>query len=98
MKLFRPAGAEKDRLFLVTKRHHAMILEVENSPDGGKDFEIVTRAYGDVRDRIGKKSQTGTIAVAEWSQFYQQDQVLMILPVQNQTRETDSSHVGLGWC
>ena len=65
MKLFRPAGAEKDRLFLVTKRHHAMILEVENSPDGGKDFEIVTRAYGDVRDRIGKKSETGTIAVID---------------------------------
>jgi DNA damage-binding protein 1 len=28
MKLFRPAGAEKDRLFIVTKKHHAMILEV----------------------------------------------------------------------
>ena len=65
MKLFRPAGAEKDRLFLVTKRHHAMILEVENAADGGKDFEIVTRAYGDVRDKIGKKSETGTIAVID---------------------------------
>ena len=48
-----------------------MILEVENSPDGGKDFKIVTRAYGDIRDRIGKKSETGTIAVAELSYFYQ---------------------------
>ena len=28
MKLFRPAGAEKDRLFIVTRKHHAMILEV----------------------------------------------------------------------
>ena len=65
MKLFRPAGAEKDRLFLVTKRHHAMILEVEQGPDGSKDFEIVTRAYGDVRDKIGKKSETGTIAVID---------------------------------
>ena len=65
MKLFRPAGAMKDRLFLVTKRHHAMILEVEQGPDGSKDFEIVTRAYGDVRDKIGKKSETGTIAVID---------------------------------
>ena len=43
MKLFRPAGAEKDRLFVVTKRHNAMILEVENSEDGSNNFDIVTR-------------------------------------------------------
>merc|ERR1719245_339566 len=42
-----------------------MILEVEQGPDGSKDFEIVTRAYGDVRDKIGKKSETGTIAVID---------------------------------
>jgi len=65
MKLFRPAGAQRDRLFLVTKRHHAMILEAETSESGGKDFEIVTKAYGDVRDKIGKKSETGTIAVID---------------------------------
>ena len=64
MMLFRPAGAEKDRLFLVTRKFHAMILEVEVGPNG-KDFEIVTKAYGDVRDKIGKKSETGTIAVID---------------------------------
>ena len=62
MKLFRPLGAEKDRLFIVTKKHHAMILEVEGE---GASFEIVTRAYGDVRDKIGKKSETGTLAVID---------------------------------
>ena len=62
MKLFRPAGAEKDRLFIVTKKHHAMILEVEGE---GASFDIVTRAYGDVRDKIGKKSETGTLAVID---------------------------------
>merc|ERR1719350_464316 len=64
MMLFRPAGAEKDRLFLVTRKFHAMILEVEADANG-KDFEIVTKAYGDVRDKIGKKSETGTIAVID---------------------------------
>ena len=64
MMLFRPAGAEKDRLFLVTRKFHAMILEVEADPNG-KDFEIVTKAYGDVRDKIGKKFGTGTIAVID---------------------------------
>ena len=43
MKLFRPAGAEKDRLFIVTRRHHAMILEVESNGDGPNNFDIVTR-------------------------------------------------------
>ena len=54
MKLFRPAGAKKDRLFITTKRQQAMILEVESSSGDSSDFEIVTRAYGDVRDKIGK--------------------------------------------
>ena len=55
MKLFRPAGAEKDRLFITTKRQQAMILEVQSTPAGDiNDFEIVTKAYGDVRDKIGK--------------------------------------------
>jgi len=65
MKLFRPAGAEKDRLFIVTRRHNAMILEVESNGDGPNNFDIVTRAYGDVRDKIGKKSETGTLAVID---------------------------------
>ena len=39
-------------------------LEVEVGPNG-KDFEIVTKAYGDVRDKIGKKSETGTLAVID---------------------------------
>ena len=53
MKLFRPAGAKKDRLFITTKRHQAMILEVQTSVGDINDFEIVTKAYGDVRDKIG---------------------------------------------
>ena len=43
MKLFRPAGGEKDRLFIVTRRHNAMILEVESNGDGPNNFDIVTR-------------------------------------------------------
>ena len=60
MKFFRPKNANKDRLFIVTQRHNAMILEV-NEADG----EIVTKAHGNVGDRIGKQSETGTIAVID---------------------------------
>ena len=43
MKFFRPQGAEKDkpdRLFVVTARHKAMILEAEGS---GQTLEIITK-------------------------------------------------------
>lgn len=52
----------KDRLFIVTARQHAMILEAEGS---GPNLEIVTKAHGNVGDRIGKKSETGTRAVID---------------------------------
>ena len=94
MKLFRPAGAEKDRLFLVTKRHHAMILEVEQGPDGSKDFEIVTRAYGDVRDKIGKKSETGTIAVIDPDEAKVCNVVQEMAPGSRGERHPVRSHVG----
>ena len=44
MKFFRPQGAEKDkpdRLFVVTARHKAMILEAEGG--AGQALEIVTK-------------------------------------------------------
>ena len=51
MKFFRPQGAEKDkpdRLFVVTARHKAMILEAEGGT--GQNLEIVTkvRRYHDI--------------------------------------------------
>jgi len=62
MKFFRPQGADKDRLFVVTARHLAMILETSGE---GPSLEIVTKAYGNVGDRIGKRSETGTLAIID---------------------------------
>ena len=45
MKFFRPQGTDKDkpdRLFVVTARHKAMILEAEGG--AGQNLEIVTKA------------------------------------------------------
>lgn len=39
-----------------------MILECVSSGDG---FEIITKAHGDVSDRIGKPSETGILAVID---------------------------------
>ena len=54
MKRFRPVGANKDRLFIITKRQQAMILEVQTTVVGSNHFEIVTKSSGDVSDMIGK--------------------------------------------
>lgn len=74
MKFFRPQGsagqsssassppAVKDRLFLVTARHSAMILEAEGSD---QNLEIVTKAHGDVAEPTGKKSESGTRAIID---------------------------------
>ena len=54
MKLFRPPGAEKDRLFITTKRQQAMILEAQTTAGARNDFEILTKSSGDVRHVTGK--------------------------------------------
>ncbi|XP_019874533.2 DNA damage-binding protein 1 [Aethina tumida] len=62
MKLFRPQHEKKDLLFIVTLRYNAMILECLNN---GENIEILTKAYGNVADRIGKPSETGILAVID---------------------------------
>ena len=55
MKLFRPVGAEKDRLFIITKRQQAMILEAQTTAESISYFEIVTKAHGDLsKSLVGK--------------------------------------------
>lgn len=62
MKLFRPAEAPKDHIFILTHRYNAMILECLVQ---GDDIEIVTKAHGNVADRIGKPAETGILAVID---------------------------------
>ncbi|XP_066157615.1 DNA damage-binding protein 1 [Euwallacea fornicatus] len=62
MKLFRPQHEKKDLLFIITYRYNAMILECQN---GDENLEIITKAHGNVADRIGKPSETGILAVID---------------------------------
>ena len=62
-------GETKDLLFLLTARYNAMILECvaptdESSASDGA-FEIVTRAHGNVQDRIGRPAETGIIGIID---------------------------------
>ncbi|XP_054261134.1 DNA damage-binding protein 1 [Macrosteles quadrilineatus] len=62
MKFFRPLNEKKDLLFIVTARYNAMILECKGE---GDSLEIITKAHGNVADRIGKASENGIIAVID---------------------------------
>ncbi|XP_028142182.1 DNA damage-binding protein 1 [Diabrotica virgifera virgifera] len=62
MKLFRPQNEWKDLLFIVTLRYNAMILECVTE---GENIDIITKAHGNVADRIGKPSETGILAVID---------------------------------
>ena len=60
---FFPQDLDKDTLFIVTAKNNAMILEAQGT---GPNLEIITKARGDVGDRIGQNAQTGT----RYSQIY----------------------------
>ncbi|ELU03057.1 hypothetical protein CAPTEDRAFT_148808 [Capitella teleta] len=62
LELFRPPGESKDLLFLLTARYNAMILECSQD---GDHIEIITRAHGNVQDRIGRPSETGIIGIVD---------------------------------
>lgn len=56
-------GELKDRVFILTQRYNAMILECVMNSDG--DIEIITKAHGNVADRVGKPAETGILAVID---------------------------------
>uniref|UniRef100_U5EVD6 DNA damage-binding protein 1 n=1 Tax=Corethrella appendiculata TaxID=1370023 RepID=U5EVD6_9DIPT len=62
MKLFRPQDEKKDLIFILTHRYNAMILECSVT---GDDIEIITKAHGNVADRVGKPAETGILAVID---------------------------------
>uniref|UniRef100_A0A8C6WPR7 DNA damage-binding protein 1 n=1 Tax=Neogobius melanostomus TaxID=47308 RepID=A0A8C6WPR7_9GOBI len=51
MELFRPKGESKDLLFILTSKYNACILEYKQN---GESIDIITRAHGNVQDRIGR--------------------------------------------
>lgn len=60
MKLFRPLNEKQDFLFILTERFRIAILYYK--ADTGT---IITKAYGDVQDKIGRLSDTGMIGIID---------------------------------
>ncbi|WOL16215.1 DNA damage-binding protein 1 [Canna indica] len=60
LELFRPHGEPQDFLFIATERYKFCVLQwdAENS-------ELITRAMGDVSDRIGRPTDNGQIGIID---------------------------------
>lgn len=94
MLLFRPQNELKDLLFIVTARYDTMILECNCE---NEKMEIITRAHGNVADRIGKVSENGIIAVIDPEarviglRIY--DGLLKIIPLEKENSELRATSI-----
>ncbi|GAV76408.1 CPSF_A domain-containing protein/MMS1_N domain-containing protein [Cephalotus follicularis] len=60
LELFRPHGEAQDFLFIATERYKFCVLQWDASSS-----ELITRAMGDVSDRIGRPTDNGQIGIID---------------------------------
>ena len=62
MLAFLQELSDKELLFILTSRYNAMILGCEKN---GNNIEIITRAQGNVQDKIGRTPESGIIGMID---------------------------------
>ncbi|WOL18645.1 DNA damage-binding protein 1 [Canna indica] len=60
LELFRPHGEPQDFLFIATERYKFCVLQWDTETS-----ELITRAMGDVSDRIGRPTDNGQIGIID---------------------------------
>ncbi|KAE8688032.1 DNA damage-binding protein 1 [Hibiscus syriacus] len=60
LELFRPHGETQDFLFISTERYKLCVLQWD-----AETSELITRAMGDVSDRIGRPTDNGQIGIID---------------------------------
>uniref|UniRef100_A0A668A5C8 DNA damage-binding protein 1 n=1 Tax=Myripristis murdjan TaxID=586833 RepID=A0A668A5C8_9TELE len=96
MELFRPKGESKDLLFILTSKYNACILEYKQN---GESIDIITRAHGNVQDRIGRPSETGIIGIVDPEcrmiglRLY--DGLFKVIPLDRENRELKAFNIRL---
>ncbi|OAY75001.1 DNA damage-binding protein 1a [Ananas comosus] len=60
LELFRPHGEAQDFLFVATERYKFCVLQWD-----AESSELITRAMGDVSDRIGRPTDNGQIGIID---------------------------------
>nr|XP_020647984.1 DNA damage-binding protein 1 isoform X3 [Pogona vitticeps] len=96
MELFRPKGESKDLLFILTAKYNACILEYKQN---GESIDIITRAHGNVQDRIGRPSETGIIGIIDPEcrmiglRLY--DGLFKVIPLERENKELKAFNIRL---
>ncbi|CAL8381251.1 unnamed protein product [Arctogadus glacialis] len=96
MELFRPKGESKDLLFILTSKYNACILEYKQN---GESIDIITRAHGNVQDRVGRPSETGIIGIVDPEcrmiglRLY--DGLFKVIPLDRDNRELKAFNIRL---
>uniref|UniRef100_A0A674PKQ2 DNA damage-binding protein 1 n=1 Tax=Takifugu rubripes TaxID=31033 RepID=A0A674PKQ2_TAKRU len=96
MELFRPKGESKDLLFILTSKYNACILEYKQN---GESIDIITRAHGNVKDPIGRPSETGIIGIVDPEcrmiglRLY--DGLFKVIPLDRDNRELKAYNIRL---
>ncbi|XP_033123862.1 DNA damage-binding protein 1-like [Anneissia japonica] len=62
LKLIQSESSAKSQLFVLTAKYNAAILEYKQD---GNEVDIITKAHGNVQDRIGRPSETGLIGIID---------------------------------
>uniref|UniRef100_T1J441 DNA damage-binding protein 1 n=1 Tax=Strigamia maritima TaxID=126957 RepID=T1J441_STRMM len=96
LKLYRPPGEKKDLLFILTARYNCMTLECKQD---GENIDIITKAHGNVADRIGRPSETGSIVIIDpecrvvGMRLY--DGLFKVIPLDQSNRELKAFNIRL---
>ncbi|CAL5227828.1 g10856 [Coccomyxa viridis] len=92
LELFRPTGESKDLLFLSTERCKFCVLEY-NSETG----ELMTRASGDVKDRVGRPVENGQIGIIDpWCRMiglHLYDGLFKVIPIDEKGQLQEASNI-----
>lgn len=63
LQLFRPPGATKDFLFMLTHKYQVAVLECVQGP--GDTIDIITRRSGNIADPASRAAETGNIVIID---------------------------------
>ncbi|KAH0621079.1 hypothetical protein JD844_022103, partial [Phrynosoma platyrhinos] len=93
---FSLKGENKDLLFILTAKYNACILEYKQN---GESIDIITRAHGNVQDRIGRPSETGIIGIIDPEcrmiglRLY--DGLFKVIPLERENKELKAFNIRL---
>ncbi|CAM6089835.1 unnamed protein product [Calypogeia fissa] len=94
LELFRPTGESQDVLFISTERYKFCVLQWD--ADAG---ELVTRAMGDVSDRIGRPTDNGQIGIVDPDcrliGLHLYDGLFKVIPIDNKGQLKEAFNIRL---